>query len=184
MSGPPDRYPSTCRGGRLAARPAPPAEERALPELSAAAVALAVLRDVGRARAGGVKPGTTVPSGPLHLPVDGAPQAAEREARVHGLAQRQVERAPRPCVLRREPVGVLAELRVLAAPPRRRCSGRASPRGCPRGCPAPCSISATVSQPSMNGTSGNSGYSMCALSTIRYAALPGCSSTNPEVREW
>ena len=47
----------------------------------------------------------------------------------------------------------------------------------PAGMPSAASISAMVSQPSMNGTSGNSGRSMCSLSTIRNAALPGWSST-------
>ena len=37
----------------------------------------------------------------------------------------------------------------------------------PAGMPSARSISATVSQPSMNGASGNSGRSMCAESTIR-----------------
>ncbi len=49
--------------------------------------------------------------------------------------------------------------------------------------PSPAAISSTLSHPSMNGTSGNSGYARCSLSTMRNAALPGCSSTNAEVRE-
>ena len=50
--------------------------------------------------------------------------------------------------------------------------------------PSPRSISSIVSQPSMNGTSGISGFAMCTLSTTRNAALPGWSSTNPDVLEW
>ncbi|COW27662.1 Uncharacterised protein [Mycobacterium tuberculosis] len=50
--------------------------------------------------------------------------------------------------------------------------------------PSAASISTTVSQPSINGTSGILGCSRWASSTIKYAALSGCSMMNPAVLEW
>src|SRR3954451_13596597 len=93
----------------------PATEERALAELGARAVARAVLGDVGGAGAGGVQATDDRSVDPLDLAVDGGAQPAEGEAGVEGLAQGEVVGAPRTLVLRRQPVGVLVEVGVLAA---------------------------------------------------------------------
>ena len=111
------------------------------------------------------RPPTTEPSA-LHLAVDGRPQPAEGEAGVQRVAEGQVVGAPGAGVLRREPVGLLVEVRVLAA------------RGVlvvaverlgqrPRGSPRPASISSTVSHPSISGHSDIRCSSTCSLSTMR-----------------
>src|SRR4051794_25633903 len=104
--------PGVATGRRVPSGSAP--EERPLTELGARAVSGAVLGKVGGARAGGVEPGHDRTVGALPLPVDGGPQPAEGEAGVQRLAQGQVVGAPRPVVLRGQPVGVLVEVRVLA----------------------------------------------------------------------
>ena len=98
---------------RVPTRPAP--EERPLAELGAGAVAGAVLGDVRGTRAGGVQATDHGAVGPLHLAVDGRSQAAEGEAGVQRLPEGEVVGAPRTGVLRRQPVGVLVEVGVLAA---------------------------------------------------------------------
>src|SRR3954471_11185213 len=84
-------------------------EERALTELGAAGVALAVLGDVRRARTRSVEPGYHAAILPHHLAVHGGGESADSEARIHCMAQRQVERAPRSFVLRRKEFRLLVK---------------------------------------------------------------------------
>ncbi len=85
----PSAAPRALAAARLAARvlSRPPAEERPLAELRAAGVALAVLGDVGGARARGVQPADRAAVLAQHLAVDRHRQAAHREAGVHRPAQ-------------------------------------------------------------------------------------------------
>ncbi|EUA27586.1 succinate dehydrogenase domain protein [Mycobacterium intracellulare] len=88
-------------------------EERTLTQLCPAGVTLAVLGEVGRAGAGGIQAGHHGAVVPLHLTVDGHREAADREARVHRAAERQIEHRPRPIVLRRKEFRLLVEIGIL-----------------------------------------------------------------------
>src|SRR5437764_9116596 len=91
------------------------AEERALTELGAAGITLAILGDVRRARTRGVEPGYHAAVLSQHLAVHGSGESADGEARIHRVAERQIESAPRSFVLWRKEFLLLVKVRILAA---------------------------------------------------------------------
>ena len=92
------------------------AEERALPQLRAAGVALAVLGDVGRARPGRVQPGHDGAVLALHLAVDGDVASPPMVNPAYIALPSDMSNAPHgPFVLRRKEFRLLVEVGVLAA---------------------------------------------------------------------
>ena len=127
---------SRCPGGRAAAPPA--GRSRSLAELGAGGSSR---RRPGRCwrrrrrRRTGRR--STEPSSREHSPSTSHAHAAEGEPGVERRAEGQVEDAPGPGVLRRQPVGVLVEVGVLAARGVLVVAAPASRPGSPRAARAP-----------------------------------------------
>src|SRR5690606_30273436 len=92
----------------MSARPA--AEVGARAELGAAGIALAVLGQARRARAGRVQPGDDRPVGAQYLTVGRGAQPAQSEPGIGGRAEGEIESRPRSAVLRLQILGPLVEV--------------------------------------------------------------------------